>query len=125
MPTHEHMLATANSYIDGFAQHNVAAIIELFADNATVEDPVGSTQVTGQAAIRNFYEHAMSMRLTLTLEGPVRIVADYAAFPFSIHLTTSNGKRRIDAIDIFRFNKDGKIIEMRAFWGPQNNHQIK
>lgn len=26
----------------------------------------------------------------------------------------------IEAIDVFRFDAEGRIIEMRAYWGPQN-----
>ena len=26
----------------------------------------------------------------------------------------------IDVIDVFKFNADGKVSSMRAFWGPEN-----
>lgn len=26
----------------------------------------------------------------------------------------------IDVIDVFKFNAEGKVVSMRAFWGPEN-----
>jgi len=125
MPSYEHMLSVVNTYIDSFKQQDAGAIAALFAEDGSVEDPVGSPRVEGKAAIHEFYQRAMGMGLTLVLEGPVRSVADYATFPFSIHINTPKTRRRIDVIDLFRFNEAGKIIEMRAFWGPQNNRQVE
>jgi len=123
MPTHEQMVATVNAYVDGFAHKNAEMIAALFAENGSAEDPVGSPLVRGKPAILEFYAKAMTMGITLVLEGPVRTVANYAAFPFSIHMQTPKGNRRIDVIDLFRFNEAGKIVEMRAFWGPENNRR--
>jgi len=125
MPTHEQMVAIVNAYVDGFAHKDAEMIAALFAEDGSAEDPVGSPPVQGKPALREFYARAMTMGITLTLEGPVRTVAHYAAFPFSIHMNTPKGHRRIDVIDLFRFNDAGKIVEMRAFWGPQNNRRVE
>jgi len=125
MPTHEQMVSIVNAYVDGFEHKDAEAIAELFAEDGSAEDPVGSPLVQGKTAIREFYARAMDMGLTLTLEGPVRTVANYAAFPFSIHMSTAKGHRRIDVIDLFRFNDEGRIVEMRAFWGPQNSLRVE
>jgi len=125
MPTHEQMVSIVNAYVDGFAHKDAEAIAALFAEDGSAEDPVGSPPVQGKSAIREFYARAMDMGLTLVLEGPVRTVVNYAAFPFSIHMDTPKGHRRIDVIDLFQFNDEGKIVEMRAFWGPQNNRRVE
>jgi len=125
MPTHEQMVLAVNTYVDGFEHQDAETITALFAEEGSVEDPVGSPLVRGKTAIREFYANAVNMGITLVLEGPVRTVASYAAFPFSIHMTTPKGRRRIDVIDLFRFNDEGKIVEMRAFWGAQNNRRVE
>jgi steroid delta-isomerase len=58
----------------------------------------------------------------LTLNGPIRAGADHAAFAFSVNLHFGGSDKRVDVIDTFRFNEAGEIIEMRAFWGPENMH---
>jgi len=124
MPTHEQMVSAVNAYFNGFEQQDAEMIAALFAEHGSVEDPVGSPRVQGQTAIGEFYQRAMSMNFTLVLDGPVRTAANYAAFPFSIHMNTPKGRRKIDVIDLFQFNDEGRIIEMRAFWGPQNNRRV-
>jgi hypothetical protein len=62
----------------------VAPAAALFAQDATLEDPVGSERLVGHAAIATFYERAMAMGATLELRGPVRVAGDCAAFAFTV-----------------------------------------
>ena len=66
----------------------------------------------------------MARGAKLRLEGTVRAGANYAAFAFSA-LMDPSGEKRIEVIDTFRFNDQGKVVEMRAFWGPGNTHGLK
>ena len=50
----------------------------------------------------------------------LRFAADYVAFPFAVKLHFNGADQVIEVIDTFRLNNDGKITEMRAFWGPEN-----
>ena len=122
MPDTEKMKAAVHGYVEGFAKGDPALIAALFAENATVEDPIGSPIHHGRAAIQAFYTTSMATGAKLTLNGPVRIAADYAAFAFSVNLHYAGSDKHIDVIDTFRFNEAGEIIEMRAFWGPENMH---
>lgn len=107
-----------DAYVKAFADADIAQVMAIYAEDATVEDPVGTPIIAGHAAIRAFYEGALKTGAKLTLEGPVRTPTDLAVFPFSVHLDFAGGKKRIDVVDHFRFNADGKVVEMRAFWGP-------
>ena len=60
----------------------------------------------------------MARGAKLRLEGAVRAGANYAAFAFSA-LMDPSGEKRIEVIDTFRFDNQGKVVEMRAFWGPE------
>ena len=60
-------------YLDGFNQGNAELLISLFAENATIEDPVGGGRiVTGKAAITEFYRWAIGLVERLELDVPIR-----------------------------------------------------
>ena len=120
MPKIAHMAAAVQSYVDSYNSSDLAGIIALFAEDATIEDPVGSPLKTGHGEISEFFKTGIEMGAKLTLDGPARCVADHAAFPFHVTLELEGNQTRIDAIDVFRFNEDGKVVEMRAFFGSEN-----
>lgn len=122
MPDPKQMEAAVHAYVAAFAAGSADAVADIYAENATVEDPIGSPIHTGREAVRAFYAESMKTGAKLTLEGPVRIAGDYAVFPFSVHLDYEGGPKRIDVIDTFRFDEANKVVEMRAFWGPANMH---
>lgn len=113
-------LAAVQAYVDGFATGDAGAISALFADGATVEDPVGTDEKTGHAAIHEFYVGAIATGAKLEMLGEPRCAGDFVAFPFAVELEWQGQKATIEVIDTFKFNADGKIIEMKAYWGPEN-----
>lgn len=114
------MRLAVETYFDSFARRDLETLLSIFAENATVEDPVGSTPVAGKDNIRPFYERALAMDLTLTHEGAIRLVENYALFPFRINAQRRSGPMEIDCIDMFTFDEAGKVTSMRAFFGPAN-----
>ena len=120
MPTTEQMTAAVHAYVAGFAASDPDAIAALFAEDATVEDPVGTPMKVGKEEIRTFYAFSTGTGAKLELLGDPRCAADYVAFPFAVLLDWQGNKSRIEVIDTFRINDAGKITEMRAFWGPAN-----
>lgn len=122
MPDPAQMEAAVHAYVAAFAAGSADQVMAIYADDATVEDPVGSPIHAGRDAIAAFYAASMQTGAKLALEGPIRIVGDYAVFPFSVNLNFQGGPKRIDVIDSFRFDAAGKVVEMRAFWGATNMH---
>jgi len=122
MPNPEKMVGAVHAYVAAFDAGDPDAVAMLFAQDCTVEDPIGAPIHQGRPAVRAFYAESMKTGARLKLEGPVRIAGDYAVFPFSVHLHYEGSDKRIDVIDTFKFDEDGKVIEMRAFWGPTNMH---
>lgn len=119
MPDHQHMQDTVERYIAAFNDGDADAAIGLYATDATLEDPVGSEAKRGIDAIGEFYRGAMSAGVQLRLDGPVRTAGDIAAFAFSMAMG-GEPPQRLHVIDTFRFDEDGKVVEMRAVWGPAN-----
>ncbi|WP_460988416.1 nuclear transport factor 2 family protein [Sphingobium sp. TomTYG75] len=122
MPDPVKMEAAVHAYVAAFEAGSADQVAALYAQDATVEDPIGSPIHKGREAIRAFYAESMKTGAKLKLEGPVRVAGDYAVFPFSVNLNYDGGHKRIDVIDTFRFNDANEVIEMRAFWGPTNMH---
>lgn len=122
MPDPQKMEAAVHEYVAAFEAGSPERVAALYAADAVVEDPIGSEKHVGREAILAFYTGSMATGAKLKLEGPVRVVQDYAAFPFSVNLHWEGSDKRIDVIDTFRFNDDNEVIEMRAFWGPGNMH---
>lgn len=119
MKTH-HYSEVADNYLRGLNEKNLELILSLYADNATVEDPVGSEIISGKSAVCKFYSGAVTMDLVLTRTGPVRVAGIEAAFPFQLRMEVGGVPMVTDIIDVFRFDVEGKIVSMRAFWGPEN-----
>lgn len=120
MPDPVKMEAAVHEYIAAFDAGSADRVAALYAADATCEDPIGSPIHHGREAIRAFYAASMKTGAKLKLDGPVRVMADYAVFAFSVNLHWEGSDKRIDVIDTFRFNDANEIMEMRAFWGPSN-----
>jgi steroid Delta-isomerase len=120
MPTTEQKLAAVHGYVEAFAKGDAEAATALFADDATIEDPLGTPIKQGHDEILTFYQTSMATGAKLKLQGDPRCAADSVAFAFAVQLEWGGQKSEIDVIDIFRLNDDGKIIDMRAYWGPEN-----
>jgi steroid delta-isomerase len=111
---------TVHRYLDLVANGTAEQIAELFADDATVEDPVGGGEVhIGRHAIRGFYANLESLpRATELLT--LRVAGHEAAFLFAILVGPEGGRVRIEPIDVMVFNSDGKVAAMKAYWSPAN-----
>lgn len=117
---HQEMVHVVDAYIAAIAASDVEAMLDLFAADATVEDPVGSEPHKGLEAIRNFYTHAMQIVTRLELDGPVRTVNGVAAFALNVLLTRQSPPMRVAVIELFRFNEAGKIASMQAYFNEAN-----
>lgn len=109
-------IAVVEKYMQAFAESDLNLIKEIYAEDATVEDPVGSKAHRGIAAIFEFYRQGMTAGAKLELTGPARCAGNAVAFPFCCTV----GGMRIQVIDVFEFNRAGKVVSMKAYWGPEN-----
>ena len=109
-------IAVVEKYMQAFATNDLDLIKEIFAEDATVEDPVGGEVHRGIAAVLEFYRQGMAAGAKLELTGSPRCAGNAVAFPFCC---TAAGMK-IQVIDVFEFNSDGKVLSMKAYWGPEN-----
>ncbi|GAB5452921.1 MAG: nuclear transport factor 2 family protein [Halioglobus sp.] len=120
MSLEEKMVATVKSYLAGFEKKDLESIIDLYADDCWIEDPVGTERKHGKDALREFYQVAIDLGAIGSLESEIRVAGNEVAFAFTMNVDTGEGIFSTRPIDIMTFNEEGKITTMRAFWGPLN-----
>lgn len=113
--SNETAAATVHRYLELVASGTAAQIIELYADDATVEDPVGSPVLTGREAIEAFYASFAAMPKTTRLLT-LRTAGGEAAFHFEIATDTGSGTATMAPLEVMTFDDDGRITTMRAWW---------
>ena len=109
-------IAAVHKYVEAFEKADINIIREIYADDAIVEDPVGTPVHVGIDAICAFYDGALSSGAKLELTGDPRCTGNAVAFPFK----AVTGDFSVEIIDVFEFNDDGKVVSMKAYWGPEN-----
>ena len=117
MPTPDEMRSALQSYIKFMCESDIDGIMALYADDAEVEDPVGGAHLSGREALTAFYAGS-APKLQVELTGPIRVAGNECAMPMLAELDLGDNKLYIDVIDVMKFNDDGKLVSMRAFWDP-------
>ena len=112
--------AACEAYVRCLTEGDLEALLELFADDAAIEDPVGTDWREGKEVLRAFYAEACQGVAKAELTGNPRVAGNEVAFPFNVTAGAPGQHVVINIIDVFKFNEDGKIATMRAFWGPSN-----
>lgn len=103
-------------YIRVLNEHSDQLLKELYANDATVEDPYGTEPHVGIEAIMAFYQGAFEAKISAELTGPIRVAGDSAAFSFNVIFQGM----RIEVIDVFVFNEQNQVTSMRAYWSEAN-----
>jgi steroid Delta-isomerase len=111
----EAITKAVNRYLETISQGRPDDIVALYADDATVEDPVGSDVHIGRQAIRGFYTTVEGVESKAELVT-LRALGNEAAFFWRLMI----GAMTIEIISTMTFADDGKITSMKAYWGPDN-----
>jgi steroid delta-isomerase len=117
MPSAEDIIQTVTRYLDFVSKGQPDDVAALYADDATVEDPVGGEVHIGRQAIRGFYgaiENVKAQTDVVTL----RALGNEAAFHWTLSLDFGGSGMRIDIISTM--TDDAKIASMKAYWGQDN-----
>ena len=113
--------AAVKKYLETVATGSAADVAALYAEDATLEDPVGGGEVhIGRQAIEGFYKTVEGAELQTELLQ-LRVGGHEAAFLFAL---TVSGVMRIEPIEIMAFNADGQITSMKAYWSPADVTQL-
>lgn len=114
--SNERIREVIEAYVDRVANGTTDEVLALYADGATVEDPVGTEVRSTRESIREFYAGLEG----LEQEGRLltaRIAGGQAAFQFELATKAGDQTYTLSPIDVMTFDDDGLITSMRAFWG--------
>ena len=110
-----HIRQVYERYFKMVNKGDVDGILELYTDDATVEDPIGSELRRGSDGVRAFYE-ASAGTIVMKRSGPVRVAGNEAATPLVVLIGPEGQQQALDIISHMVFDDEGKITSMRAFW---------
>lgn len=114
--TADQLRAIVSGYIAAYNARDVQSIIALYDPKATMADPIGLPPAVGHKAIAGLYQMGFDMNVSIAHDGAIRCAGSAVAFP----LIASSPTSRLEVIDVFEFGRNGKIVQMRAYWGPDN-----
>lgn len=115
----DHIESVVRRYLELVASGTAEDIAALYADDATVEDPVGGEVHIGRHAIHGFYQAIENAPKETELLA-LRVAGHEAAFMFAITIGAGEHRIRIEPIDVMIFDADGKVASMKAYWSPAN-----
>ena len=119
MTEYEVAVQVADTYMQAMSEGDFDRVVALYADNATLEDPVGSEVLHGRQAISEFYHRITGTKVSCTRTGPVRYANRELVFPFECSMQAEGMNMTISIIDHFVLDDDDKISSMRAFWSQE------
>ena len=105
-----------DDYVRLVATGTADEIVALYADDPTVEDPVGSPVLRGRDAVRGFYAPIEGLDKETRLLA-LRVAGGEAAFHFEVATHSDGATYTVSPVDVMTFDDDGRITTMRAFWG--------
>lgn len=111
----DRILETIQSYVDLVGKGTADEILALYADGATLEDPVGSEVRTTREAIREFYAAIEPLEQESRLVT-ARVAEGQAAFLFELVTRVGDQTYTLAPIDVMTFDDEARITSMRAFW---------
>ena len=117
MVTADAVRSRIEHYVKLMNDGNAGAIAELYAADATLEDPIGAEPRRGREAIHEFYKVSAGA-VRLELSGPIRVCGSEAAFPMVGTAGSGDHLAYIDIVDVMTFDETAQITSMRAFWSP-------
>ena len=123
MSSAEHIAETVNRYISLIAKGTADDLVELYADDATVEDPVGGEVHIGRRAIHGFYSAVENVQRECELVT-LRVAGNEAAFQFRLTVKAGDSRMLIEPIDVMVFGDDGKVTAMKAYWSADSVTQL-
>lgn len=121
MPDAERIEQVVTEYLRAGREGDRDAWLGLFADDATLEDPVGTDVVRGRTELEAFWDRTIGRTdgFDNTLRE-LRVAGDSAAFLFDLFITWKGTRYVVSPIDVQTYDADGRITSMRAYWSTDD-----
>ncbi|MDN5893903.1 MAG: nuclear transport factor 2 family protein [Nocardioides sp.] len=113
MPLTRHeAIARCDAYAAAMTAGDPSMTVQLFAEDATHEEPIGTPTRHGREEILAFLEGNAGVSLTMVRIGPVTVVGNHAAFQARVDVPTPDGQLSLTATDLITFDDAGLIGEI-------------
>jgi steroid delta-isomerase len=111
------LVAICDRYVQLVDAGDTDGIMDLYANDCWIEDPIGSERKVGRDTVREFYAGIAAMEVDPKMRriGPVTVCGGEAAFQFRIDIDLGEMQIKMTSTDVMTFDADGKITSMRAF----------
>jgi len=116
--TPEQIAAVVEDAFAGLAAFDVQRVVNNFAPDAVLEDPVGTPPIQGTQAIAAYLGTFPSLFSQMKLYSlDVKVGGQEAAVKWRLRFTTTTGNVFfLDGIGFFKFNQEGKIQSEKEFF---------
>jgi len=121
MPDAERIERVVTEYLRAGREGDRDAWLGLFADDATLEDPVGTDVVRGRTELEAFWDRTIGRTDGFdNALRELRVAGDSAAFLFDLFITWKGTRYVVSPIDVQTYDADGRITSMRAYWSTDD-----
>lgn len=121
MPATERIEQVVTEYLRAGREGDREAWLGLFADDATLEDPVGTDVVRGRAELESFWDRTIGRTDGFdNALRELRVAGDSAAFLFDLFISWKGTRYVVSPIDVQTYDADGRITSMRAYWSTDD-----
>lgn len=116
--TPEQTEAVIEEVFAGLAAFDVQRVVNNFAPEAVIEDPVGTPPIQGTQAITAYLGTFPTLFSEIKLYSlDVKVCGQEAAVKWRLRFKTKTGNVFfLDGIGLFKFNQEGKIVSEREFF---------
>jgi steroid Delta-isomerase len=118
--TRQQMLRWLDHYWEVLRSMDADRWVDLYTDDASVEDPVGGPVFRGKAELRTFFDGVKRSVHLLDLSPEKIILAPpHAAVHFATRVVPrKKPEYELRGIVTYAFDESGKVKQMRAYWSP-------
>ena len=116
--TSQQIEAVIEDAFAGLITFDVQRVIQHFADDAVLEDPVGTPPMQGKQAIADYLATFPTLFSQMKLYSlDIKPGGQGAGVKWRLRFTTKTGKTFfLEGIGFFKFNQDGKIQSEKEFF---------
>ena len=106
------------AYLEAHARTDLESVLELFGEDAELEDPVGSPLHRGRAAIRSFYAqtHARNGPLGIERVGPAIQCGEELVAHVRARILEPGAPPAMDVVYWLRADPAGRIGALRVWY---------